>query len=101
MSAKSSKIYLLIIVLLLVLLLILIVTCRKVPVDTGDLVPPSPGEPVAAGSCNDYVINGLGDCDDFLAACGTGGGHAHATPHSGVLGHITYTCHAGRHTEGD
>lgn len=102
MPAKILKKYSFIIVTISALLPILCSGCKQGPLQTGAYIPPSLGEQASVDGCSDFVIDGVGDCDEFLAECSSGGGHIHATPHSGILAYIEYTCHPGReHRSGD
>jgi hypothetical protein len=102
MHENLLKKYLFIIVTISALLPILCSGCQKGPLQTGALAPPSLGEQASVDGCSDFVMDGLGDCDQFLADCSAGGGHVHATLHSGILAYVEYTCHPGReHRSGD
>jgi hypothetical protein len=69
-----------------------------------NVIAAAPNDAQPAGSCTDWLW-GWGDCNDFIAACGTGGAHVHQLNQSGCLGlcnRSTYTCHEGsEHRDGD
>lgn len=67
--------------------------CSSMPPSASGVFAATSGGPQPAGACTDYSINGWGDCNDFIAACGTGG-NAHVQV-SISLGSRRYTCHEG------